>query len=67
MCEAIEVYGINKLNEGLAEGRAEGRTEGKKEMAVGLYKKGFSVTTIAAAADVPADLIRQWLGIDPAQ
>ena len=63
VCEAIEVYGNNKLNEGLA----EGRTEGKKEMAVGLYKKGFSVTTIAAAADVPADLIRQWLGLDPAQ
>ena len=61
VCEAIEVYGNSKRNEG----RAEGRAEGKKEMAVELYKKGFSVTTIAAAADVPTDVIYKWVGAQP--
>ena len=61
MCEAMEVYGNNKLNEG----RSKGRTEGKKEMAIQLYKEGVSIATIAAAADVSTETVRQWIGVQP--
>ena len=83
MCEAIESYGYDRHNEGRAEGRAEGiaqgraegkeegRVEGKlekaREMAIALFRKNVPVDTIAAAASVPVEVVRQWLGIDVPQ
>lgn len=75
MCEAIEIYGNDKRNEGRAEGRAEGRVEGlaegrvegklekAREMAIELHKSGVSVATIASAAGVPVETVQKWLGI----
>ena len=75
VCEAIEIYGNDKRNEGRAEGRAEGRVEGlaegrvegklekAREMAIELHKSGVSVATIASAAGVPVETVQKWLGI----
>ena len=64
MCEAIESYGYDRHNEGIAQGRAEGKVEGKLEMAIALFRKNVPVDTIAAAAFVPVEVVRQWLGIE---
>ena len=68
MCEAIESYGYDRHNEGIAQGIAQGKTEGKVEgkleMAIALFRKNVPVDTIAAAASVPVEVVRQWLGIE---
>ena len=50
----------------LNEGRAEGQLEKAKAMAISLHANGVADTVIAAAAGVSIEIVRKWLGMQPA-
>lgn len=46
-------------NQGRAEGRLEGRLEGIRSVIIQMYRKGFTLSQIAAATDMDENEIQQ--------
>lgn len=57
MCKAIK----DMIDESKTEGVAEGILNQAKKMALRMYEDGDSIEKIAKTADVPVNLVKEWI------
>lgn len=57
--QVLEYEAKTIRNQGRAEGRLEGRLEGIRSVIIQMYRKGFTLSQIAAATDMEENEIQQ--------
>ena len=57
MCKAVK----DMIDESKTEGIAEGILNQAKKMALRMYEDGDSIEKIAKTADVPVNLVKEWI------
>ena len=66
MCVAIAGIRQDGVMEGEARGEARGKEKKAKEIAIRLYEQGMEVSLIANVVGEAVELVRTWVGVQPA-
>lgn len=64
--QVLEYESKTIFKEGVEQGRQEGRQEGIEMMVIKLYNSGMSIDKIAEIADVPVNIVKQWIEVHTA-